>query len=62
MEAFEHQPQNIETDLPTGNEPKYFYMSTIKQSTAVTECIRANFTWSPISIKDLQSKQVQVSS
>jgi hypothetical protein len=26
---------------------KYFYMSTIKQSTAVTDCISANFTKSP---------------
>lgn len=55
MEALEQPQNNNETEglIISGNEPKYFYMSTIKHSTAVTECIRANFTWSPISIKDL---------
>ena len=34
-------------------QSKYFYMATLKQSTSVVDSIKANFSWSPLSEKEL---------
>ena len=39
------------------NIAKYFYMATLKHSTAVTDCIRARFTYSPLSENELIAKE-----
>ena len=38
------------------NGSKYFYMATIKHATSVTDSLKANFTYSPISEAELDSK------
>lgn len=38
-------------------DSKYFYAATIKKSTAVIDCITANFTWSPLSEKEILQRE-----
>lgn len=43
--------------LKMTEDKKYFYAATIKKSTAVIDCITANFTWSPLSEKELLQRE-----
>ena len=40
--------------MATGS--KYFYMATLKSATSVTDCIKANFTQSPLSEQEIEAK------
>ena len=41
-------------------EAKYFYTATVKPSTAVLDCFRAHFTYSPLSEKELLEQPVVI--
>lgn len=40
-------------------QSKYFYMATLKHSTSVVDSIKANYSWSPLSEKELSSNNVK---